>query len=63
MLWKHGVPCMGCFGSAFSLLGRTFVFGLRTKNLKTFKKHLKPRKKVFKNLLINLGFFFVQKNL
>ena len=37
---EKGVPCMGFFSCAL-LLGRTFVFGLRTKkslkNLKTLK--------------------------
>ena len=27
------VPCMRCFSCALLILGRIFVFGLRTKNL------------------------------
>jgi len=33
---EKGVPCMGCFFCAL-VLGRTFAFGLRTKNLKNLK--------------------------
>jgi len=33
---EKDVPCMGCFSCAM-LLGRTFVFGLCTKKLKTLK--------------------------
>jgi len=39
------VPCMGCFSCAL-VLGRTFMFGLRTKktlkNLKTFLGFFQP---------------------